>query len=73
VRWGLVPYWWKKTLKELPATFNARAETVETKPMFRDACAEGHEEDCREGRLSGLLKSKSTRIRIASRDPDAGL
>jgi putative SOS response-associated peptidase YedK len=37
MRWGLVPWWWKKPLKELPATFNARAETVATKPMFRDA------------------------------------
>jgi putative SOS response-associated peptidase YedK len=26
MRWGLVPSWWKKTLQELPATFNARAE-----------------------------------------------
>ncbi len=37
VRWGLVPGWWKKPLKELPATFNARAETVAEKPMFRSA------------------------------------
>ncbi len=37
MRWGLVPAWWKKTLKELPATFNARAESVSDKPMFRDA------------------------------------
>jgi putative SOS response-associated peptidase YedK len=38
MRWGLVPRWWSKPLKELPAaTFNARAETVETKPFFRDA------------------------------------
>ena len=36
MRWGLVPFFWKKTLKELPATFNARAETVAEKPMFRD-------------------------------------
>ena len=37
MRWGLVPYWWSKSLKELRlATFNARAETVATKPMFRD-------------------------------------
>jgi putative SOS response-associated peptidase YedK len=36
-RWGLVPWWWKKPMKELPSTFNARAETVATKPMFRDA------------------------------------
>lgn len=38
MRWGLVPWWWSKPLKELrAATFNARAETVETKPFFRDA------------------------------------
>ena len=36
MRWGLVPFWWSKPLKELKlATFNARAETVTTKPMFR--------------------------------------
>jgi putative SOS response-associated peptidase YedK len=37
MRWGLVPWWWKKKAKEAPATFNARAETVAEKPMFRDA------------------------------------
>ena len=37
MRWGLVPFFWKKTLKEVPATFNARAETVHEKPMFREA------------------------------------
>ena len=37
MRWGLVPSWWKKPLKELPATFNARAETVAEMPMFRSA------------------------------------
>ncbi len=37
MRWGLVPFFWKKGLKEVPATFNARAETVHEKPMFRDA------------------------------------
>jgi putative SOS response-associated peptidase YedK len=36
-RWGLVPYWWSKPLKQLPATFNARSDGVATKPMFRDA------------------------------------
>jgi putative SOS response-associated peptidase YedK len=37
MRWGLIPYWWKKPLKQLPASFNARAESVTDKPMFRDA------------------------------------
>jgi putative SOS response-associated peptidase YedK len=39
MRWGLVPWWWKKPLKQLPASFNARAETVADKPMFRDSFA----------------------------------
>ncbi len=37
MRWGLVPYFWKRMLKEVPATFNARAETVADQPMFRDS------------------------------------
>ncbi len=37
MRWGLIPWWWKKPLKQFPASFNARAETVADKPMFRDA------------------------------------
>ena len=37
MRWGLVPWWCPKPLKLLPASFNARAETVANKPMFRDA------------------------------------
>ena len=36
MRWGLVPFWWSKPLMELRlATFNARVETVTTKPFFR--------------------------------------
>jgi putative SOS response-associated peptidase YedK len=34
---GPRPSWWKKPLKELPATFNARAETLAERPMFRGA------------------------------------
>src|SRR5947208_16404268 len=38
MRWGLVPSWWSKPLKELKlATFNDRAETVTEKPFFREA------------------------------------
>ena len=38
MRWGLIPHWWSKTIKEAKmATFNAKAETIETKPFFRDA------------------------------------
>jgi putative SOS response-associated peptidase YedK len=38
MRWGLVPSWWSKPLKDLRlATFNARAETVADKPFFRSA------------------------------------
>ena len=37
MRWGLVPSWWKRPLKDFKvATFNARAETVESKAMFRN-------------------------------------
>jgi len=38
MRWGLVPSWWPKPLKKLKAaTFNARAETIADKPIFREA------------------------------------
>ena len=38
MRWGLIPNWWSKPLKEMKAaTFNARVETVTDKPFFRDA------------------------------------
>jgi len=38
MRWGLVPFWWNKRLKDIGlATFNARAESADTKPFFREA------------------------------------
>jgi putative SOS response-associated peptidase YedK len=37
MRWGLVPFWWDKSVKELRlSTFNARVETVATKQFFRE-------------------------------------
>ena len=37
MRWGLVPSWWKRPLKDFKiATFNARAETIKSKAMFRN-------------------------------------
>src|SRR5262249_381900 len=36
VRWGLVPSW-ATDLKKLPAMFNARSETLSSKPSFRTA------------------------------------
>jgi putative SOS response-associated peptidase YedK len=36
MRRGLIPSWWK-----VPSTFNARAETVAQKPMFRAAFKRG--------------------------------
>ena len=37
MRWGLVPSWWKRPLKDFKiATFNARAGTVKSKAMFRN-------------------------------------
>src|ERR1700674_3316669 len=37
MRWGLVPFWAKD--KKAPLMINARVESVDTKPMFRDALA----------------------------------
>jgi putative SOS response-associated peptidase YedK len=34
MRWQFIRPWWKKSLKDLPATFNAWAETVAEKAMF---------------------------------------
>ena len=36
MRWGLVP-WWAKDVKVGFSSINARAETVDTAPAFRDA------------------------------------
>jgi putative SOS response-associated peptidase YedK len=40
MRWGLVP-WWAKDIKVGFSSINARAETVDTNPAFRDAWKKG--------------------------------
>ncbi|HET9848690.1 MAG TPA: SOS response-associated peptidase [Candidatus Dormibacteraeota bacterium] len=40
LRWGLVP-WWSKDIKMGVRCINAMAETIATKPAFRDAFARG--------------------------------
>src|ERR1700736_475278 len=37
MRWGLIPYW-AKDIKIGFSTINAMAETVDTKPVFRESC-----------------------------------
>ncbi|HEY0202759.1 MAG TPA: SOS response-associated peptidase [Acetobacteraceae bacterium] len=37
LRWGLLPHWVRGDLKKVRQPINARAETVQTAPMFRDA------------------------------------
>jgi putative SOS response-associated peptidase YedK len=52
-RWGPIPGWWSKPLKELKlTTLNARAETVAEKPFFR--VAGGPRPDARPARRKGL-------------------
>lgn len=36
-RWWMIPHYWSKPLKTLPAAFNARAEDLIKKPFWRDA------------------------------------
>lgn len=39
-RWWMIPHFWSKPLKALPAAFNARAEDLEQKPFWRQAFQE---------------------------------
>ena len=36
-RWWMIPHFWTKPLKALPAAFNARSEELAQKPYWRDA------------------------------------
>jgi putative SOS response-associated peptidase YedK len=37
MRWGLIPQWWRKSAREVGATFNARGEEAASRPMFKSA------------------------------------
>jgi len=36
-RWWMIPRFWSKSLKALPASFNARMDEIQVKPFWRDA------------------------------------
>ena len=63
MRWGLVPRWWTKLLKEIKlATFNARAETV-TPQAVLSRCLQAHtlSHSCvRLLRVAGYAERKAT-------------
>src|SRR5215211_7168723 len=66
MRWGLVPYW-AKDIKIGFSTINAMAETVDTKPVFREAFVRRRcivpSTPFTNGRSSGQRRSSPTRLR----------
>jgi putative SOS response-associated peptidase YedK len=65
MKWGLVPFWWKKDAKISFATFNARAESVFTSSMWRSIYkkrvlvpASGYFEWTKPAKKSGTPKQK---------------
>ena len=72
MRWGLIPGWWKKSAREVPSTFNARAESVATKPMLRSAFKSRRASSRRAGSSSGRGRW-GTGSRISSPPPTARL
>jgi SOS response associated peptidase (SRAP) len=69
MRWGLIPAWWPKSLKEIPATFNARAESVADKPTPSGGSAVSSR---RAGSMNGPA-TRATSSRIFLRRPTAPL
>jgi putative SOS response-associated peptidase YedK len=70
MRWDVIPAWWPKSLKEIPATFNARAESVADKPMFRDAF-KGQRCIIPASGITNGPATRATSSRIFSRRPTA--
>jgi hypothetical protein len=71
MRWGLIPGWWKKSRKDMPATCNARAETVAEKPMFRapsnTAGASSRRAGFTSGRAARVIDSRITSQQLTAR------
>jgi putative SOS response-associated peptidase YedK len=38
MRWGLIPYWWKKPMKQLPATLARSKAPRRRKPAYHVSC-----------------------------------
>jgi putative SOS response-associated peptidase YedK len=74
MRWGLVPFWATRSGKRPPLMINARVESIDTKPVFRDALerkrclvvADGFFEWKRDGKLSKPLYIHPTRERFVA-------
>ena len=66
MRWGLVPYW-AKNLRIGFSTINTMAETVDTRPVFREAFQRRRcivpIDNFMSGRSSGRRRSSLTRLR----------
>ena len=45
MRWGLIPWWWRKSKKEVPATFNARAVGIAATRLRKIDPAKRHPEE----------------------------
>jgi putative SOS response-associated peptidase YedK len=42
MRWGFIPSWWQRSISDLPLHFRESAETIKSKPTFRDAYKKFH-------------------------------
>ena len=64
MRWGLVPSWWKKPLKDAKLTFNARSEKAATAPGFgmpsRGTVASCRHQASTSGGTPGMRNTPST-------------
>ena len=68
MRWGLIPRWWSKTIKEAKiATFNARAETIRNRSFATRSNAPAVSFQCR-AIMSGRMLREESRLGISLRE-----